>query len=90
MVLEVDLYYLITKSEHNGMPRPHPLLHVNNIFYLSYFLSRTFGGVFIYHSLWLFISFKVAPEVLEKGNLLLELFWVFCEGVVAAYILTVT
>ena len=29
MVLEVDLNDFIAEAEHDGVPRPHPLLHVD-------------------------------------------------------------
>jgi hypothetical protein len=29
VILEVDLHYFVAKSEHDGMPSPHPLLNID-------------------------------------------------------------
>ena len=34
VILEVNLNYLVRESEHNGMSRAHPLLHVDDVFHL--------------------------------------------------------
>ena len=62
------------------MARPHPLLHVDDVFDLA-LLRSGLVGILLEKSLWLFVAFEVRPEMLQEGDLLLELLRVLgqCE-----------
>lgn len=89
VVLEVDLHHLVREAEHDGVPSAHPLLHVHDVFHLAFF--RAFAlSVLLHHRLRLLVALKVRPEVLQQGNLLLQLFGVLGESVRLANILPIT
>jgi hypothetical protein len=77
VVLKVDLHNLVGESEHDGMSRPHPLLNVDDLFYLSEFLSVVLS-ILLHQALWLVVTLKITPEMLKECNLLLEFLRVFC------------
>jgi len=87
VVLEVNLDHLVGESEHNGMSCSHPFLHIDHIFHFSLFvgiLSVLFKEVF-----GLVVALEVAPEVLEKSDFLLQLFWVLSESVLFSEVLAI-
>jgi hypothetical protein len=86
MVLKVDLDHFIAEPEHDSMSGSHPLLDIHYICYLS--LRKLIFGLRI--GLRLFAALQIASKVLEKSNLFLEFLRVLCEGVLFAYVLSVT
>jgi hypothetical protein len=70
MVLKVNLDDFVGKSEHDCMSSSHPFLNIDYFFDFSYFLGATFS-ILLHDTFWLIIPFKIAPEVLEQGDLLL-------------------
>ena len=88
MILEVHLHHLVREAEHHCVPGAHPLFHIHDVLHLT---LRELVGVH-----WgrlvgfgLFTPFKVASEVLEKRNFLLQFLGVFSEGIFFANILSV-
>ena len=71
------------------MSGTHPLFHVDHLLHLSLFLSTTFG-VLLHDTLWLVITLQVAPEMLEKGDFLLEFLWILSEGIFLTHVLAIT
>ena len=88
MVLEVNLHNLIGESEHYSVPCAHPLLHVDDV------LDATLSALNLIRHLcvriWLLGALKVASEVLQKRDFLLQVFWVVCESVLASDILPIS
>lgn len=89
MILEVYLDYFVGEPEHDSMSCTHPLFDIYYFFDLSLLLSTALS-ILLHDTLWLIITLKVTPEMLEKSYFLLELFWVLSKGVLLAYILTIT
>ena len=97
MVLEVDLYNLVGQPEHDCVSCPHPLLDIDDLLSGS---GRLIGWsllivFFLFvlstlSSLSLLTAFQIRSEMLEKSNLLVQLFRVVFEGVTLAHVLLVT
>ena len=81
------------------MPRPHPLFDIYNfgdlpllrgeLLVLGGRLVDLLAGSLVTDGLALLIALQVASEVLEKSDLLLELLWVFSQGVLLANVLAI-
>ncbi len=88
VVLEVHLHHLVREAEHHCVPGAHPLLHIHHVLHLALReLVRVHWGRLV--GLGLFTTFKVASEMLEKGDFLLQLLGVFSEGIFFADVLSV-
>jgi len=70
VVLEVDLHDLVRQTEHDGVPRAHPLLHVDDVGDLTLGCLHVLDGLLV--GLGLLAALEVTSEVLEEGDLLLE------------------
>ena len=66
MILEVNLYNLITEPKHNSMLRPHPLLNINRP-WLSLLAPRIhlISLQQLFFLLWIIILLEVRLEVLQ-------------------------
>ena len=81
------------------MPRPHPLFDIYNfgdlpllrweLLVLGGRLVDLLAGSLVADGLAFLIALQVASEVLEKSDLLLELLWVFSQGVLLANVLAI-
>jgi len=69
VILEVNLDNFVGKTEHDGMPRAHPFLNVNNILYATLSALDLFRHLSV--GVGLFSAFKIAAEVLEQSHFLL-------------------
>ena len=87
MVLEVDLDHLVGESEHNGMSRSHPFLHIDDV--LDFSLLVGIFSVLFKKIFGLVVALKIAPEVLKKSDFLLKLFWVLSESVLFSEVLAI-
>lgn len=79
MVLKAHLDYFVAEAEHDGMLGSHPLLHIDYVLTAQTCdlcalavvdVSRLAARWPSLHAAY-FISFKVGPEMLEQGHLLL-------------------
>lgn len=87
MVLEVDLDHLVGESEHNGMSRSHPFLHIDDV--LDFSLLVGIFSVLFKKIFGLVVALKIAPEVLKKSDFLLQLFWILSESVLFSEVLAI-
>ena len=69
MILEVYLDYLVREAEHDGVPRTHPLLHIDDVLNAALAPLHLLGHLCI--GVWLLCAFEVASEVLQQSDLLL-------------------
>jgi hypothetical protein len=90
VVLEANLYDLVTKPKHYGMLSSHPLLNVHNLSRLSEIIECSFISHFgvavcvrgfptcrsvCTISCIDIVIFKVGSEMLKKSDLFLKFFW---------------
>ena len=62
VVLEVHLDYLVREAEHDGVPRPHPLLHIDDVLDATLSPLHLLGHLSV--GVGLLCAFEVASEVL--------------------------
>ena len=74
MVLEVDLDYLVAKTEHNCVLRSHPLLHIDGARWVLQFvcLVHFISLDQLLFFLWIIVLLQVRFEMLKQRDLLLQ------------------